>query len=67
MIKKAVIKKPLVIDPDKCKSCKACMKIGCPAISVNKETKKAGIDDTLCVGCELCTKMCKFGAIEIKD
>ena len=67
MIKKAVIKKPLVIDPDKCKSCKACMKIGCPAISINKETKKAGIDDTLCVGCELCTKMCKFGAIEIKD
>ncbi len=65
MIKKAVIKKPLVIDADKCKSCKACMKIGCPAISINKETKKAGIDDTLCVGCELCTKMCKFDAIKV--
>ncbi len=65
MIKKAVIKKPLVIDPDKCKSCKACMKIGCPAISINKETKKAGIDDTLCVGCELCTKMCNFDAIKV--
>ena len=65
MIKKAVIKKPLIVDADKCKSCKACMKIGCPAISVKKDTKKARIDDTLCVGCELCVKMCKFDAIKI--
>ena len=67
MIKKAVIKKPLIVDQDKCKSCKACMKIGCPAISVRKDTKKARIDDTLCVGCELCVKMCKFDAIKIND
>lgn len=26
-------KKPLVVDADKCRSCKMCMKIGCPAIS----------------------------------
>lgn len=53
---------PFRINADKCKSCKACMKIGCPAISL--ETGKAQIDTTLCVGCGLCTQMCKFDAIE---
>lgn len=63
MIKKATIKPSLKIDPDKCRKCKSCMKIGCPAISIDKESGKAKIDDTLCVGCGLCTKLCKFGAI----
>ncbi len=53
---------PFKINADKCKSCKACMKIGCPAISMT--TGKAQIDKTLCVGCKLCEQMCKFGAIE---
>ena len=50
------------VDADKCKSCKACMKIGCPAISMTGG--KAKIDATLCVGCNLCTQMCKFDAIQ---
>ncbi len=53
---------PLKINTDKCKSCKACMKIGCPAISM--ADGKAKIDNTLCVGCKLCSQMCKFDAIE---
>lgn len=52
---------PLVVDQDKCKSCKMCMKIGCPAISM--KGGKAKIDSTLCVGCKVCSQMCKFGAI----
>ena len=52
---------PLVIDHDKCVGCKACMKIGCPCISV--KDGKASIDQTLCNGCGLCTQMCRFGAI----
>ena len=52
---------PVKVDADKCRSCKACMKIGCPAISMS--TKKAKIDDTLCVGCGLCEQMCRFDAI----
>ena len=52
---------PLVIDHDKCVGCKACMKIGCPCISV--KDGKASIEQTLCNGCGLCTQMCRLGAI----
>ncbi len=53
---------PLSISPDRCRGCRSCMKIGCPAIRfVNG---KASIDDTICVGCGLCEQMCKFGAFE---
>ncbi|MBR5933463.1 MAG: indolepyruvate ferredoxin oxidoreductase subunit alpha [Treponema sp.] len=51
---------PISVNPDKCKSCKSCMKIGCPAISM--KDGKAKVDDTLCVGCKVCTQMCKFDA-----
>ena len=52
---------PVWADPDKCRSCKACMRIGCPAISMS--TGKAKIDNTLCVGCGLCSQLCRFDAI----
>jgi len=51
---------PLSVDADKCTGCKACMQIGCPAISI--KNKKAGVDRTLCVGCEVCRQLCKFDA-----
>jgi len=54
-------KKPILADADKCKSCKACMKIGCPAISM--VNGKAAIDNTLCTGCGVCAQLCKFGAL----
>lgn len=47
---------------EKCKSCKACLKLGCPAISI--KGGKACIDHTLCVGCGICKELCKFDAIE---
>ncbi|MEG2813626.1 MAG: thiamine pyrophosphate-dependent enzyme, partial [Oscillospiraceae bacterium] len=52
---------PLTVDADKCKSCKSCMKIGCPAISI--KNKKAVIDKTQCVGCGVCKSLCAFDAI----
>ena len=52
---------PLKIVTDNCRGCKACLKLGCPAISVTGG--KAVIDDTLCVGCGLCSDLCKFHAI----
>lgn len=62
LIKRAnMIKSPLAIDVDKCTSCKLCLKIGCPAISFKDGIMS--INQILCVGCELCTEMCKFDAI----
>ncbi len=52
---------PLTVDNDKCKGCKACMKLGCPAISF--KDGKAVIDRTQCVGCGLCKDLCAFKAI----
>lgn len=52
--------KPLEIN-ENCKVCKACMKIGCPAISVIDG--KVEIDKSLCVGCALCVRVCRFNAI----
>jgi len=54
-------KKPIIANPDKCVGCKACMKIGCPAISIID--KKATIDNTLCTGCGVCAQLCKCGAL----
>ncbi|MBE6845328.1 MAG: indolepyruvate ferredoxin oxidoreductase subunit alpha [Ruminococcus sp.] len=59
---KTVKHKPaLKVNNDKCKSCKMCLKIGCPAISIRDG--KAMIEATQCVGCGICTEMCKFDAI----
>ena len=52
---------PLKVDADKCKSCKRCMGLGCPAISF--KDNKAVIDNTLCVGCGVCKQLCAFDAI----
>ena len=57
--------KPLKVDSDKCKSCKMCMQIGCPAISMIDG--KAKIDNTLCTGCGVCMQLCKFDALKKGD
>jgi len=61
LLKSVKAKPALVIDPDKCKSCKRCMSLGCPAISMHDG--KARIDATLCVGCGVCKQLCAFDAI----
>ena len=47
---------------DKCKKCKMCMKLGCPAISFDGDGIR--IDETQCNGCGLCFNVCPFGAME---
>ena len=51
----------LRVDSEKCRSCKRCMGLGCPAIAM--KNGKAHIDATLCVGCEVCEQLCPFDAI----
>ena len=65
LLKTVKHKAPLAVDPDKCRSCKACMKIGCPAISM--KGGKACVDATLCVGCGVCDQLCAFGALTSKE
>ncbi len=52
---------PIEAKPEKCVGCKACMKLGCPAISVMGG--KVQIDNTLCTGCGLCRQLCRKGAL----
>lgn len=48
---------------DKCKKCKLCMKLGCPAISIDGDGN-VRIDASQCNGCGLCVSVCPFSAIE---
>jgi indolepyruvate ferredoxin oxidoreductase alpha subunit len=62
LLKKVKRGEPIQVNPDKCKSCKACMKLGCPAISF--KDGHAHVDTTQCFGCKVCSELCKFGAFE---
>lgn len=55
----------LKVNHEKCIGCGACMKIGCPAISFKDE--KAIVDDTICVGCEVCSQLCPADSFERKE
>jgi indolepyruvate ferredoxin oxidoreductase alpha subunit len=62
-----------VVDVDRCRGCKACLEINCPAISwragVGETTdghKRKGtvsINRDQCVGCAVCEQICKFESI----
>jgi len=56
----SLIHEPLSITD--CRGCKACMEIGCPAISFSRG--RAEIKKELCAGCGLCARICKFDAIK---
>ncbi len=51
-----------VVNQAVCRSCKKCLKVGCPALGL--QDGKAAIDPTLCVGCTVCVQVCPFGAME---
>ncbi len=52
---------PLRVKEESCVGCKACLGVGCPAISM--QNGKAAIDATQCVGCGVCTSLCAKKAI----
>ncbi len=55
-------KPPLYIDPEACKNCGMCLRVGCPAIYQDGEVVQ--IDRNFCVGCEICLQVCNFEAIK---
>jgi indolepyruvate ferredoxin oxidoreductase alpha subunit len=70
LIKRDVIerKSPLYVDAGKCTACKACLKLGCPAIEWNPQAGPKGqaqVNRLLCVGCGVCEQVCKFGAFGV--
>ncbi len=65
LLKTVKHKKPLHVDSEKCTGCKACMRIGCPAISI--ADGKARVDATQCVGCGVCEQLCKFEALKAAE
>ena len=62
LLKNVKTNPPLKVNAEKCRSCTRCMGLGCPAISM--KSGKAKIDESLCVGCEVCKGLCPFSAIE---
>lgn len=57
----------LAVDQELCTGCRACLRIGCPAIAwqpdADGQKGKAFIDPSLCTGCAVCQQLCKFSAI----
>jgi len=57
-----------LVEEGSCTGCRACLKIGCPAIEWRpagdgSKRGKAYIDPLLCTGCDVCRQLCKFDAI----
>ncbi|MCR4842391.1 MAG: indolepyruvate ferredoxin oxidoreductase subunit alpha [Eubacterium sp.] len=52
------------VDSDKCIGCGKCINdLGCPAIVLDSDGRKAKIDTASCTGCTLCEQVCPVGAI----
>jgi indolepyruvate ferredoxin oxidoreductase alpha subunit len=55
----------LAIDPAKCRKCRSCLKLGCPAIE--SDAQGIRINHLMCAGCNACAEICRFGAIAAKE
>lgn len=56
------------VDPDKCVSCKMCLKGGCPAVEFNLlGNGKTAIDENMCLGCGVCAQICPVDAISVQE
>ena len=53
---------PFAVDEAACTACGLCIRLGCPAISRDANSR-AFIDAETCVGCRQCVQVCKYGAI----
>lgn len=53
---------PVRVDTALCTSCRLCIRLGCPSISMKND--KAIIDEITCVGCGVCVEICPPLAIK---
>ena len=55
---------PLAVDGARCVGCRKCIsELGCPAISLDRETGKPVIDRAACTACGLCAQICPVQVI----
>lgn len=63
-------KRQFIIDFDACRGCRACLRLGCPALELGEahpdkpKLRKVKINPVLCVGCGMCAQICEFDAIK---
>ncbi|MGQ9588251.1 MAG: indolepyruvate ferredoxin oxidoreductase subunit alpha [Thermoplasmata archaeon] len=56
------------VDKEVCRRPYTCVRtFHCPAISIDDEDRKAFISKELCDGCDVCTKLCPFGSIKLRE
>jgi ferredoxin len=78
VIEKGAQRPLLYVESSECIGCKACLQLGCPALewvllppqdqaALEKKKGEAFVNPTLCTGCELCSQLCRKGAIRKKD
>ncbi|MDR3038507.1 MAG: 4Fe-4S binding protein [Candidatus Adiutrix sp.] len=51
------------VEAEKCRGCRQCLAVGCPALAFRRDA--AAIDPDLCLGCGYCQSVCRFEAIKI--
>ncbi len=61
LIKKEKNEKKYMVNQNNCVKCKMCLKVGCPAITV--DNGNVSIIEDFCAGCGVCAAVCPKGAI----
>ncbi len=62
-VRRRAAEKYYQVSPETCVGCKACIRIGCPAIRM--EGKTAVIESDLCAACGVCFQVCRPKAISM--
>lgn len=66
LLRRLAVRRPAYqVDQDTCRKCKACLHVACPALYVDGENVQ--IDAETCVGCGVCSQVCRFGSIRQTD
>jgi indolepyruvate ferredoxin oxidoreductase alpha subunit len=66
VLRHRVAKPPMHVLDEACTACGQCLRVGCIALSMAGEgdERRAVIDPNFCVGCTVCSQVCKFDAIQ---
>jgi indolepyruvate ferredoxin oxidoreductase alpha subunit len=66
---RAAIRRQFAVGAEACRACRACLRLGCPAIELGDplpgkpKQRRVKINRVLCAGCGMCCQVCTHGAI----